>query len=88
MARTATGLSKRSNRVNLAALNLAMDWKARYGVGVKVDPEFAWVVSNGKFGHKPAEWGMSGNFSYTRSEATVDTFAVARYIIETEGSVA
>jgi hypothetical protein len=87
MARTATGLSKKSNRQNLAALNKCYVWREQFGIGVKCSPEFAWVVSGGKFGNKPVEWGQGGNFQYTESEATVDVFKVALYIIKQEGNV-
>lgn len=87
MARTATGVSKKSNRENLAALNKCYEWRSQFGVGVKCSPEFAWVVSDGKFGIKPVEWGIGGGVRYTESEATVDTFKVALYIIKQEGNV-
>lgn len=87
MARIATGVSKKSNRINRAAFELCLQWREQYGVGVTVDPEFAWVVSGGKFGHQPAEWGQSGNFSYTQSEATINTFKVAHYITVKNGLV-
>jgi len=63
MARIATGLSKKSNRINSAALDLCFSWKRGYGIGTKMDPEFAWVVSGGKYGNKPAQWGQTGNFT-------------------------
>jgi hypothetical protein len=88
MSRVSTGLSKKINRQKTAALNLCWTWRSQFGVGVHCSPEFAWVVSDGKFGSKPAEWGMGGGFRYTESPATVDTFAVALYIIKKEGSVA
>lgn len=88
MARIATGVSKKSNRLNLVALEKCHVWRSQFGVGVKCSPEFAWVVSDGKFGTKPAEWGQSGNFTYTETDATVDTFAVALYLIKKEGKVA
>jgi hypothetical protein len=87
MARIATGLSKKSNRINHAAFELCLKWRESYGVGVTMDPEFAWVVSGGKFGNKPAEWGQTGNFNYTISEPTINTFKVAHYITVTEGQV-
>jgi hypothetical protein len=88
MARTATGLSKKINRQKSAALVKCYVWREQFGVGVKCSPEFAWVVSNGKFGNKPAEWGQSGNFTYTESPKSIDTFAVALYIIKKENQIA
>lgn len=80
MARTATGMSKKSNRDNAQILNLCWAWRDQFGIGVKMDAEFAWVVSNGKFGSKPAQWGQAGNFTYTVSEPTVDTWIVAKHV--------
>lgn len=87
MARIATGLSKKSNRINAAALELCFKWREQYGIGVKVDPSFAWVVSGGKFGSKPENYGVSGQASSPITEATIDTFNVARYVIVSWGSV-
>lgn len=88
MARISTGVSKKSNRENLKALDLAFAWKRQFGIGVKMDAEFAWVVSDGKFGTKPVFKTVSRPSEIVIGEATIDTFKVARYIIKKRGEVA
>jgi hypothetical protein len=89
MARIATGMSKKSNRENMAALNLCYSWRNQFGIGVKMDAEFAWVMSNGKYGVKPATWGASSTrpSEMTVGEAVIDTFKIALAIIKAEGKV-
>ena len=82
MARTATGLSKKTNRDNMEALRLCWTWRDQFGIGVNVDPEFAWVITDGRYGSQPANWGQAGNFEYGKSEATLDTFKIAQYVIK------
>lgn len=88
MARIATGVSKKSNRENLKALDVAFAWKRQFGIGVKMDAEFAWVVSNGKFGTKPVFKTVSRPSEMVIGEATIDTFKVAKYVSKMEGGVA
>ena len=90
MARISTGVSKKSNRENLAALNLCYAWRNQFGIGVKMDAEFAWVMSNGKFGTKPATWTSISTrpSEIVLGEAVIDTFKVALAIIKAEGKVA
>jgi hypothetical protein len=90
MARIATGLSKKSNRQNMAALNLCYAWKNQFGIGVKMDADFAWVLSNGKFGTKPATWGQTSIRASEMiiSEPVIDTFKIALAIIKAENKVA
>ena len=66
MAIRKTGVSKKSNRLNLEALALAQSW----GVGVKCEPKFAYEVSGGKFGNE------------LNAGELVNTFAVALWIIK------
>jgi hypothetical protein len=81
MARTATGISKKANRENAKALALALAWKYQFGIGVKMDSAFAWVMSDGKFGTKPDNYGaaMSTPSLTEIEEPTIDTFMVALY---------
>jgi hypothetical protein len=66
MARRKTGVSKKSNRLNLEALALAQSWK----VGVKCEPKFAYEVSGGKFGNE------------LNTGDLVNTFAVALWLVK------
>jgi len=89
MARIATGVSKKSNRQNLAALNLCFAWRNQFGIGTKMDAEFAWVMSNGKVGTKPATYGQAMTVPSQMSvgEAVFDTFKIALAIIKAENTV-
>ena len=90
MARISTGISKKANRENLAALKLCYVWRDQFGIGVKMDEEFAWVVSDGKFGTKPASWGqaMTVPAQIVIAEPTINTFKVALYLIKRDKLVA
>jgi hypothetical protein len=89
MARIATGLSKKSNRDNLAALNLCYVWRNQFGVGVKMDAEFAWIVSNGKFGVQPKYFGQNVDRATADAHAAslpleINTHAVALYVLKSK----
>lgn len=86
MARIATGMSKKSNRMNAAALTLCYTWRDQFGIGTMMDAEFAWIVSGGKFGTEPQR-GESGYIAANDLPLTIDTFKVAHYIIKTSGEV-
>lgn len=87
MSRIATGMSKKSNRINAAACSLALSWKAQFGIGTKMDAEFAYVVSNGKFGTKPQLQNGVRVADLVIGEPTINTIDVALYIIKAEGKV-
>jgi len=88
MARIATGVSKKSNRINLAALNLCYTWRNQFGIETKMDAQMAWILSDGKFGIEPERDNYLGGYkSVPVGERTVDTFKVAHYIIVKEGEV-
>jgi hypothetical protein len=83
MARIATGVSKKSNRLNLEALALAQAWQRQFGIGMKMSPEFAWVFTNGQIGQKPANFGQSGESTPTdHGTAIYDTFKIALFVIK------
>jgi hypothetical protein len=93
MSRRSTGISKHANRVNVAALDIAESWMTRYPVGVKMDEEMAWVLSNGAFGVKPKFWGVNGNSAEKAAHEDslpqiVDTFKVALYVVSQQRKVA
>jgi len=89
MARIKTGVSKKSNRINLAALSLCYEWRNQFGIGTKMDAQMAWILSDGKFGIEPERDNYLGGYkNVPDSELTVDTFKVARYITVKEEKVA
>ena len=92
MARRNTGLSKKSNRDNLAALNICYAWRNQFGVGVKMDAEFAWVVSGGKFGVQPKYFGQNvdratGDAHAESLSKEIDTHKVALYVLKQNAKV-
>ena len=87
MARIKTGVSKKANRDNLAALNLYYVWRNQFGIGLKMDAEFAWVVSGGKFGVEPKYFGQNVDRAITDAHAAslpkdIDTIKVALYVLK------
>jgi hypothetical protein len=92
MARIKTGVSKQTNRDNLEALNLYYVWRNQFGIGVKMDSEFAWVVSNGKFGVQPKYFGQNTTRAVSDAHAAnlpkdIDTIKVALYVLKTNAKV-
>ena len=87
MARIKTGLSKKSNRDNLEALNICYAWRNQFGTGVKMDAEFAWVVSGGKFGVEPKYFGQNVDRATADAHAdslekNINTHEVALYVLK------
>jgi hypothetical protein len=89
MARIATGVSKKSNRENLAALTLVLEWR-KYGLveGFLMTPEVAWALSGTKFGNKPKVISDMPLAYEPEGEPSVDAIKVAKYVIKMEGGVA
>lgn len=77
MARRNTGVSKKINRQQLAALALCQTWARQFGAGKTMTPELAWAVSNGKFGTAPVVLSTLPLIYAPAGEPTVDTFKVA-----------
>jgi len=87
MARIKTGVSKKANRDNLDALNLYYVWRNQFGIGTKMDAEFAWVVSGGKFGVEPKYFGQNVARSISDAHAAnlpkdIDSIKVALYVLK------
>lgn len=81
MARIATGVSKKANRENLAALNLVLEWRAYGQQGMTLTPEFAWAVSGGKFGTKPVILSSMPLIYAPEGAATIDAIKVAKFVL-------
>lgn len=88
MARIATGVSKKSNRENLAALNMILEWRNYGATGFLLTPEFAWAVSGGKFGNKPVMISAMPLAYAPEGTPSVDAVKVAKYIIKEQGGIA
>jgi hypothetical protein len=87
MARIKTGVSKKANRDNLEALNLCYAWREQFGIGTKMNAEFAWVVSNGKFGVQPKYFGQNVDRAIADAHAAslpteINTHTVALYVFK------
>lgn len=87
MARIKTGLSKKSNRDNLEALKICYTWRNQFGIGTKMDAEFAWVVSDGKFGVEPKFFGQNVDRAIADAHASsleknINTHEVALYVLK------
>ena len=86
MSRTATGLSKKANRENAAALKVYFVWREQFGIGYKVDEEFAWVMTNGIKGKKPANWGNNQPGSKNLADK-FDAIQIAKIFLASGGTV-
>jgi hypothetical protein len=87
MARIKTGVSKKSNRENLKALEMIYEWRKYGETGFHLTPEFAWVVSDGKFGTEPKMISAMPVRFAPLGAATIDAVKVARHIIRLNGLV-
>jgi hypothetical protein len=81
MARVNTGVSKKENRENLAALALIAEWRNYGEKGFSVSPEFAWAVSGGKFGKAPVLLSAMPLRYADDSPATIDAVKLAKWIM-------
>lgn len=82
MARIATGVSKRSNRQNLKALELIYVWQNQFGVTTTMSPELAFVLSDGKLGTAPVKISSSPLRYQEQAPATVSALKVALHIVK------
>lgn len=92
MSRVKTGVSKKANRDNLAALNLFYVWRDQFGVGVKMDAELAWVLSDGKFGVEPKYLGQNVSRAIADAHAAsldknINSHEVALYVLKQQAKV-
>ena len=81
MARINTGVSKKANRDNLAALALVQEWRKYGQKGFVVSPEFAWAVSGGKFGQAPVMLSAMPLKYADDSPATIDAVKLAKSLL-------
>ena len=82
MARIATGVSKKSNRQNLKALELIYVWKNQFGVTTTMTPELAFVLSDGKFGTAPIKVSSMPSRYADQGAPTVSALKVALHIVK------
>lgn len=82
MARIATGVSKKSNRQNLKALELIYVWQRQFAVTTTMTPELAFVLSDGKFGTAPVRISAMPSRYAEQGPATVDALKVALHIVK------
>lgn len=84
MARIATGVSKKSNRENLAAWNLILEWRKYGATGFLLTPELAWAVSGGKFGTKPVMISAMPLAYAPEGTPSIDAMKVAKFVLKGE----
>jgi hypothetical protein len=85
MARIKTGVSKKSNRQNLKALEIIYIWQRQFGVTTTMTPELAWVLSDGKFGKAPVKISAWPSHYAPQGEPTIDALKVALHIVQRDG---